>query len=374
MPGPLRELLDPGNWLAVKPRLDPEAPEIKLIHAPEAGEVKLRLWLGTIVLSIVTLLVLFILEDEFAIFVACGFGFFGLVNLGYGVLQSRFSLSLAITPAEVYFDSRTLFGARRWREPIANYRGVLLREEQMRSQNVGNMATTRRWFIIELTHADPAKRVALHVAEGGEPPRQLQEAFARRFGLPALSPDSGEIVESGAGLQTADPGAPPSGISVQEFDGVTRIVIGQSRLSKRLTWMWWLALPVLFGGLAYQIEPMAGLSAGAMAAVFVLMILGLGRLTNRGKGSTERAICLDRERIWIQGSVQTPPLARSEIERVRVDSYASFTGASQGTPIYHARLMIEGGSRRLEYIGTQFDGKRLEWVRNYLSDRLARQV
>ena len=238
MPGPLSRLLDPGDWLAIKPQLDPQTPTLHLSHTPSAGEVKLRIRLGLTVLVIVSIVSFFVWDDGFAVFIASGFGFFGLLNLIYGVIQSGFAMTMRITQVEVAVDSKTLFGSRNWREPIKAYRGVLLRESHLRENSVGNMPSTKRYHIIEMAHDDGAKTVPLYVSEGGEPPRGIQEAFARRFGLPALSPDcSAESARSftrlnrplrDPGTPAADPGPPPSGIALEQKGGATRITIGQA--------------------------------------------------------------------------------------------------------------------------------------------------
>ena len=375
----LRSLFDPGDWLAIKPQLDPQSPVLQLTHVPDAGEVKLRIWLGLAVLAVVAVVIYFVRRDGFAVFVACGFGFFGLLNLVYGVLQSGFSMSLAITSSEVMVDSATLFGAHNWREPLSNYRGVLLREEQIRDSSSSRIAPTRRFFIVELAHHDPSRNVAVYVKEAGPSPRGVQEAFARRFDLPALSPDSSgesarlaaeldrELAEQGG--RFADPGPAPSGVTLKQRDGATRIVVGAGTAARGFAWLWWLSIPILFGGVAYMIDPRFAPVAGGMGAVFVLMILGLGMLFEGRGGRNEWAICIDAEKVW----VTTPSgssLPRSRIEQVRVDSYTSDSSDSKRGTSRHARLIIEGDAGRLEYIGTQFDRKKLEWVRDYLLYRL----
>jgi hypothetical protein len=129
--------------------------------------VKLRIRLGLAVLAVVAVVLCFVRRDGFAVFVACGFGLFGRLNLFYGVLQSGFSMSPAITSSEMIANSAALFG---------------------RSQPA--RAPACRFCIVELAHNEPSRNVAVHVKEGGPSPRGVQEAFARRFDLPALSPDS----------------------------------------------------------------------------------------------------------------------------------------------------------------------------------------
>jgi hypothetical protein len=412
MAGELRRLLDPGDWLAIKPRLDPQATALEINHSPGLAEIKLRIWVGLAVLALVSAVVYFFADDGFVVFVACGFGFFGLLNLIYGVIQSGFSMSLVITDFEVVVDVKNLWGRKKWRERLKNYRGVLLHEEHLREAGVDDMAMTKRYHVIELAHDDARKTVPLYVKEGGAPPREIQNAFANRFGLPALVPDSsGEIARSAGGLlgsvsrrnpPIADPGPPPSGVLLKEQGDTTRLTMVPSRLNKGMVWLFWLSFPLLVGGLVYQLDPVMGYATTGMTALFVLLMLGLGKLMGGDKEKSRQALCISRERVWIDSperrnnamvrlaalivgrmagidltaaSPSRSSLPRSAIEQVRVDTYTSYsqvgdTGDGLPAAINHPRLIIEGDTGTLEFIGAQFDRKRLEWVRDYLRHRL----
>ncbi|MBM3748483.1 MAG: hypothetical protein FJW34_22110 [Acidobacteria bacterium] len=409
--------LDPGDWLAVKPKLDPQATALEIRYSPGRFEVRLRIGVGLLVLGIFSTIVYFSGGDVFTIFITFGLGLFGLLNLIYGVIQSGFSMYLLITASEVAVDRKTLLGRRQWREWLNRYRGVVLRERQVRESDVGTMAWGTHYHIIELAHDDPAKTVPLYVQESGAPPRHIQEAFARRFGLPALSPDSsGEIARQVAelgrslseqGAVVPDPGRPPSGVQLRQRNGTTRLTIGNTRLGQSLVWLFWVALPLVFGALVYQLDPIMGYVAAGMAALLVLTILGIGKLMGR-KEEDQRAICIDGERVWIvQGERREPALAglmrrtvsrvsgvelpglpsappsslpRSAIEQVRVDRYTSHGAGGGGFqddddgPTFHPRLLIEGKAGTLEYIAAQFDRKKLEWIRDYLRYRLANRT
>ncbi len=404
MANPLRRLFDPGDWIAVKPRLDPEAVSLTFEHEPSRGEIKLRIGVGTVVLCVVAVVVYFV-QDSFARFVACGFGLFGLLNLIYGLIQSGFQMSLAITPDEVKVRKKTLFGARSWNEPLSRYRGVRLRETQVRDQGVGNIESTRRYQIVELVHDDDAKTVPLFVSQDSDPPRELHEAFARRLRLPTLSPDSGgdqtravEDLDQPVRRRgpAGDPGPPPPGVIVERSVDAARISIGTGRFGGGLVMLFWLSVPLLFAFIGYQIEPLAALLAGGMAALFVLMMLGLGRLMAGDR--KQPAVCFSDERVWIdRPRFETPafidatrtvlrqfagaeprdprPILESlplgAVEQIRVDTYVSHRDEQGSTP--HARLSIEADAGRLEYIGTQFDRKKLEWVRDYLEYEWSRE-
>lgn len=405
----LKGLFDPGDWLGMKPQLDPSASLLALDHKPNEGEVMLRIAVGGFVL-ILTSIIIYFLEDGFVIFVVGGFGFFGLLNLVYGFIQSRFEKSMLFTGREVQVRTRGLFGRREWREPIANYRGVRLREHHMRKEGVGNIATTKTYHVIELVHDDPGRILPLYVREGGEAPRHVQEAFARRFELPALAPDGGgETARPFDALDTpiaqapaADPGPPPSGVTVRHEGGTTVIRIGQGRGGKIFAVVFWLSVPILFGGIGFMIDPQAGIMAGGMAVLFVAMMLSLSKLFAGKSAKQEPALVVEPDRIWIdrpkhddgltrlgRGIMSSitgrdfdpgkrPPetIAREAIEQIRVDTYTSHhsrsaSGSGHDGATVHNRLVIEGDGGRIAYVGTQFDKKKLEWVRDYLRFALA---
>ncbi len=364
-------LLDPGDWRAVKPRLDPAASVLRIDYAPSAGEVKLRFWSGAFVLVIAGAVGYWLWDDFIAIFVIGGLALFGLLNLLYAFLQRGFTLTLAIGERSVAFDSRTRFGRKSWQEPLANYRGVRLRETQTADRGIDSIDETKRFHIVELAHADPGKCVTLYVKEEDPPPRDIQEAFARRFRLAALAPE-----EDRETRPAVDPGPPPSGVKIETGGGTTRVRVESGWVGRLLVWLFWLCVPVIFSAITYQIEPDFVPYAAGISLIFVLIMLGMGAILSRWSGPARRAICIDAARIWIEPSGNAASgLPRDAIERIRVDSYLSHRigGSTHGTA-RHGRLLIEAASTRLEYIGSQLEGKKLAWVRDYLRYRLANRV
>jgi hypothetical protein len=387
MHNPLRRLFDPGDWLAVKPRLDPAALTLTHERKPDPAEYKLRIGVGLFVMAVVALIA-FLAEDGFVRFVAGGFGVFGLLNVIYGTLQSGFETTLTLSPDEVRVTNKTIFGRQSWREPISSYQGVSLRESQLGDRGVGTIRTTRRFQIIELVHEDDRKTVALFVDESSRPPRDVQRAFAERFRLPEITPGT-DAEDSKRG---GPPGPPPSGVTVERDGAVTRIGVGTGRLGRGLGPLVYLAVAALFGYVGYQIDPVAGLIAGGMALLLFAAILALGRLA--GGDRRPPAICLTDERVWIdRPKPKTPALIGSfrsamqqaigveahellpqveslplrAVERIRVDDYVSH---SNDGPRTHPRLLIEADAGRLEFIGAPLDRKKLEWVRRYLESQL----
>lgn len=405
----LRGLFDPGDWIGMKPAIDPTSTLLSLDHKPDPFEVKLRIGIGLFVVPIVSIIV-YVLDDGFAIFVACGFGFFGLLNLILGVIKGRFEKSMLFTGHQVIVKTRGLFGRKDWSEPIAGYRGVLMREHHMRDQGISTMASTKTYHVVELAHPTIGKTLPLYVRQGGDPPREIQEAFASRFNLPALAPDSGAFAVRAVdaldtpitGQAAADPGPPPSGVKLRRRGAAIRITVGQGRLGALFVWIFWLAIPVVFGGIVYMIEPSVALLAAGMATLFLLMMLGVGALMGGDAQKRRPALVIEPERVWIDRpkhddrltrfarrimsnlsgrdlrAGDRPPeiLLREAIEQIRVDTHTSHNsgsshGSGHGGSTVHGRLLIEGDGGRLSYIGTQFDRKKLEWVRDYLRHELA---
>lgn len=395
----IKSVFDPGDWLAMKPALDPAAKSLSLNHRPDPFHVKLQIGVGAGVLLTVALVIYFLGEEGMIVFVACGFGAVALFNLVYGIIQSRFEKALVITDTMVLAQTRSLLGLNKWQEPLSNYRGVVMREERIRQQSVGNDSASATFHIIELAHPRPDRTVPLVVRLEGKPPRDLQEAFARRFALPALAPDeSGEAARPPDALDVpiirqsvpaADPGKPPSGVVTTREGGTVRIVVGPGRLMRAFALMSWLAIPLIFGFVAGLADPEFAYIAFGMALVFVLLVLGIGAFL--GSGDRPRSICIDAQRVWIDAprdDVRRSMLERiarrfgpagssfdlnrggqlrsldlRDVEQIRVDHRTSH--GSSGSSV-HARLVIEGDTGRLDHDATQFDGAKLEWVRDYL--------
>lgn len=359
----LRGLLDPGDWLAMKPQLDPEAVPLELHYRPSAGEIKLRLIVGFGVMTVASIIGYFLRDEGVALFVLGGFAFFGLLNVVYGVLQSRFSLSMVISRLEVSVNRQSLWGRTNWRESLSHYRGVQLREEEVEDSDTDSIRFPTRYSIVELLHDERAKTVPLYVKEGGEAPREIQHAFAQRFHLPELVHDISGAVTPESLMRAQDPGPAPSGVIVRESQGVTCFAIGQSRAWRWVPWVFWMALPVGFGWLVYQIEPAMAMMAGGMAATLVIVLLLIGMLMERGKRGRPRGICVSADSVWLGRLGEAPRLEIPfrEIRQVRLDrAHGLSSEGRSGAP----RIVIDGGNQRIELAGDVFDRRRVEWIRN----------
>ena len=98
------------------------------------------------------------------------------------VLRRR---TLTVEPSAIQVAVRSLTGVRRWREPLASYRGVRHRRER-----VYRRYGWRVVHLIELAHPDPARTVHLLSTRDAA----LAEAVARRWSealhLPLLAADA----------------------------------------------------------------------------------------------------------------------------------------------------------------------------------------
>ncbi len=344
-----RSLLDPGDWLAMKPQLDPEAASVEFHFSPAPDEIKVRLWLGLILVAVASMAVFFLWGDAIAVFVAGGIGVLGLLILVYGILQSRFSMSMVISRSEVAFDSKTLFGKRSWRESLSAYQGILLREEELTGEGTGKIRTMKRYYIVELLHGDASKTLPLHVREGGVPPRDIQQAFARRLNLPPLVPDVSGMIAPGLARAAPDPGPPPSGLVVREVDGITCLTIERGWKGMVLGYLLWLLFPAAAFGLAYQIEREFAPLVAAMAAGLVVVVLGIGWLMNRKRDRFPPGVCIGVSELWI-GCPGIPPrmvIPFAAIEQVSVDLH--WGHSTQGSRKC-VRLVVDGGGQRLEFL------------------------
>ncbi len=362
----LRSLLDPGDWRAIKPKLDPQASVLEIRYVPAPGDSWMNIGGGLFFLALAFVIGYFI--GGVLLFGGFALAFVGLFKILFGLLQRGFSLWVTISASDVAVERHTRFGEKRWREPLQNYRGVLLSDDQTQDLSGGSqLAWSKDYHVIELAHSDPSKSVPLHVTEGGSSPRAVHEAFARRFGLPALAPDLGRETALTLRTPAPKPGPPPSGVTLREQDGTTTITVGSGRIGKSFVWVFWICLPLATGAFVYQLDPVMGYFTAGAVTIGVLVLLGIGELFDKHR---ERSIRIDADRVW----VDQKSLPRKAVEQVRVDLYTGYmsdAGDSTGpTTTRHPRLLIEAEGDALEYIGAPLDEKKLQWVRDYLLYRL----
>jgi hypothetical protein len=371
---PFDRLLDPGDWLGMKPRIDPGTTPFEFHYSPDPGEIKLRVWVGGIVLVAASAAIYFAWGDFIFVLVAGGFAFFALLNLAYAALQSRFSYSLSITSFEVAVDRMTLFGPRHWRERLSAYRGVILREHEITEQSEGKITRTKRFHIIELLHDDPKKIVPLYVVEDIPAPHEIHAAYGRRFNLPLLTPDGDDLARADRPLRGPDPGPPPDGVLVREAGEVTCLDIRPGRQWRVFVGLFWLLLPLGIGLFLYQIDPEFGILAGGSAAALVIILLLADWLLNRTGVKKPAGLCISREAVWLgqPDSLDRASIPLGAVRQVRIDRTWSRSGGAGGARQH--RLIVEGGNTRLEFGVGRSDRRKLDWIRGYLLHRISRRV
>ena len=110
---------------------------------------------------------------------------------------------------------------------------------------------------------------------------------------------------AGRSAMGANPGPPPSGVAVGRKGSTTTIAIGRGRLSRGLATLLWPTIALLVAFVGYQLDPEQGWLVGGVAALFVLMMLGLGRAVG-GEGGVG-SIRFTDERVWIDRPERAAP-------------------------------------------------------------------
>lgn len=370
---PFDRLLDPGDWLGMKPHIDPGTTPFEFHYRPDPGEIKLRVWVGGIFLVLASAAIYFAWGDLTFVLVAGGFAFFALLNLAYAGLQSRFSYSLSISSFEVAVDRQTLFGPQHWRERLSSYRGVILREHEITEQSQGKITRTKRFHIIELLHDDPKKTVPLFVVQDGPAPHDIHQAFGRRFNLPLLTPDGDELARADRPLRGPDPGPPPDGVLLREVGDDTCLLIRPGRIGRVFIGLFWLLFPLGIGLFLYQIDPEFGIMAGGSAAALVIILLLADWFMNRTGVKKPFGLCISKEAVWIgqPGAPGHAAIPFGTVRQVRIDRTWSRSGGTGGGR--QDRLIVEGGNARLEFGVPRSDLRKLDWMRDYLLYRMSRR-
>ncbi|HSA82579.1 MAG TPA: hypothetical protein VLE23_17310 [Geminicoccaceae bacterium] len=114
----------------------------------------------------------------------------GLIAVGIGQVLWALDLllrrrTLIIGEASLELSVRGLLGARRWREPLANYRGLRHRRERVRHRYGWRMV-----YRLELAHPDPTKELCLISTRDGGRIEACGRQWAARLGLPVLPVES----------------------------------------------------------------------------------------------------------------------------------------------------------------------------------------
>lgn len=117
----------------------------------------------------------------------------GVGLLAYGLMRVLRKRVISLDAKAVAVMEKSLSGTWHWAEPLANYKGVLLREETRRRDD-----EDIKVHLLELHHGNPEKSISLYEStEAGEALKHWA-TFCARLGLPALEIDNDRVVKKPA--------------------------------------------------------------------------------------------------------------------------------------------------------------------------------
>lgn len=111
----------------------------------------------------------------------------GLALLLWGLRILMCRQIIRIDGHEVQVQTRGLFGATTWREPLTRYRGLAWRSEPIERRDGRQML-----HLVELWHEDGARRVTLLTSTSEAAARDGWQRWAQDLGLPAIRLRAGE--------------------------------------------------------------------------------------------------------------------------------------------------------------------------------------
>ena len=192
-----------------------------------------------------------------------------------------------------------------------------------------------------------------------------------------------------------DPGAPPEGVRVETAGGTTRVIFETGPPGQWRNALWWIGPPLLFGAIAYRLDPKIGYLAAGMTLLILLTIASVSRRRRGGAAVSEPAICLNADRIWIERPPPAGPIGvrtdgaalsgagapgapgeslpldsipRRAVQLVRVEETRPAPRSSGAKKV---RLLIEASAGRLEYAVPPSHRQQVEWAERYLRKQLA---
>jgi len=315
----------------------------------------------------------------------------GLVLFGVGAIV--WSLLIALSKREVLFTQdgvqvtgRSLIGTEEWQEPYRAYKGVLHREKSVsQGQNRGSIL----YQILELVHDDPARNVPLFVESSGTMPRAAWEAYAKWFGLPALSKQGretvarahddldksiGELAAEGkieTRLDYSDKSV-PKGLHVaseRTADGeCLRVTISVPRVHLALK-MFVCGIPVVIGlfvAIAFTYAVLAGASESAifigstLGWLWTLFFIGICIWWHMRDRRARREILISRTKLVTTDKTETS-FDLSEIEAITMNSSQNQAGAG---------IMI-ASDRTQVTVGAGLSKAARIWLKDFLTSAVA---
>jgi hypothetical protein len=299
----------------------------------------------------------------------------GLGLLLFGVHSLIWRRRVAFDGHEFTVVEQGLKGAKRWREPLSAYQGVLRHTRRVRTKN-----RSYTLYMIDLVHADGERTINLYTSRAKAGFREKWENFARRLALPAFEEGAGGMVRREAEDldksvgQLIDEGKveidydtlarPAQGLAVS-FEGDTVVMTRTGPINS-----WWGSLiavlfPLIFVGVAVYAPDMPVFSRylfGGLGALFeVLFVTGV--LTD--------LLSRQRLRIGPDGARVNRAYARSEsagktLQDAEIET-VNLAGKSGGS---RTALVIAGDRKSLNF-GRGLPRRSLEFAMNTVLAKIA---
>ncbi len=311
-------------------------------------------------------------QDLPVLFFAVPFSLIGLGMALYGLAILRRTRSVVFRGDGVEVEGRSLWGSESWYQPYTAFKGVLHREEVVKTKN-----SSTTYQIIELLHDDPKRCVLLYVRPTTKLPRERWESYARLLELPALEAgaagvverDHGDLdkslkdlVEEGKVTHAFDPQAEaPRGLYVERSDADSlKVVITAGRYP-----VWFLAL-FMFAGAAMMVgaffieqNPFGLFGAGLLFGG----LPGYMLIRDRAAG---REISLDRRRLTVTDALRSNRHSRNGLMLDEIESIAIRPARGNS-----GRELVIASDRGPIHVGLGLSIEALTWLKDFITAAIA---
>ncbi len=311
-------------------------------------------------------------EELFILLFAVPFSLIGLGLVLNGIASLRRKRRATFRSEGVEVEGRRFWGAESWYQPYTAFKGVLHREEIVKTKN-----SSTTYQVIELLHDDPKKCVLLYVQATTKLPRERWEGYARQLRLPALEAgvagvierDHGDLdkslkhlVEEGKVTHGFDPDAEvPRGLYVERRDmDSLKVVITAGRYP-----IWFLALFMLVGAAMMtgafftDQNPIILFGAGLLFSGLPCFMLVRDR-------AARREISLDRRELTVTDALRLNRHSRSELSLDEIESIA--IRRARGNTGWE---LVIASDRGPIYVGLGLSKTALAWLKDFITAAIA---
>ncbi len=361
------------DWHSVRVKVDLSTlPQTVDLSPSRAGAV-VQIVFGTAWTLFVWSMVTEVRQDDLLVLVfAVPFSLIGLGMALHGLATLRRKRSVVFRGDGVEVEGRGLWGAESWYQPYTAFKGVLHREEVVKTKN-----STTTYQIVELLHEDPKRCVLLYVKATTERPRERWEGYARRLELPALESGADGVVERAHGdldkslkdlvgegkiTHAFDPeAAAPRGLYVERRDADSlKVVITAGRYP-----IWFLTLfmlagaAMMVGAFFNEQNPVVLFGAG-------LLFGGLpGYMLVRDRAA-RREISLDRRRLTVTDALRLNRHSRDGLMLDEIESIAIRPARGNS-----GRELVIASDRGPIHVGLGLSKEALAWLKDFITAAIA---